>query len=120
MIEAIDEILLQVSDMEASLRFYRDGLGLPLEPTGYGDDSHVAKLGSFRLLLHPDFDHDPPVTPRGSGILIHFRVKDVDAACAELRRRGIPITKEPRDIYDDRIATVTDPDGYPIHLSSPI
>ena len=42
-VEAIDQILFQVSDMEASLRFYRDGLGIPLEPTGYGDDSHVAK-----------------------------------------------------------------------------
>ncbi len=63
----IDEILIQVSDVERSLRFYRDGLGLPFAPSRSGDDSYEATLGETRIVIHPDFDESPKSATRGAG-----------------------------------------------------
>ena len=44
----VDEILIRVSDIHRSVGFYRTGLGLPFEPTEYGDDSYQARVGETR------------------------------------------------------------------------
>src|SRR6266852_888814 len=94
-VQRIAEILRQVCDVERSVGFYRDGLGLLLEPTGYGDGSFETAVGEVRLLLHPDFDDSLRSIKRGAGVLIHLWVPDADAYCAQLRRRGVPVLDEP-------------------------
>ena len=119
-IQRIDEILIQVSDVTRSLRFCRDGLKIPFEPSPYGDDSYQARVGDVTLLLHPDFDDSLKNTKRGAGILIHPWVPDADAYCDELRRSGIPIATQPVDRPWGRHFTVVDPDGYEIHILGPL
>ncbi len=115
----IQEILIQVSDIRRSVKFYRDGLGIPLWSTGYGDDSFEGEVGSVRIVLHPDFDESMNQAPRGAGILIHLWVPDANAYHADLRRRGIPIAEEPHDRPWGRHFSVDDPDGYRIHILGP-
>lgn len=119
-VQRIDEILVQVSDVQRSLKFYRDGLGIPFKPTRYGDDSYEARVGEVRILLHPDFDDSLKTAKRGAGILIHPWVPDADAYCDEIRRRGIPIAEEPEDRPWGRHFAVEDPDGYRIHILGPV
>ncbi len=119
-IQRIDEILIQVSDIERSLRFYRDGLGMPFAPAPYGDNSYIAKVGEVKLLLHPDFNDSLKRSIRGAGILIHPWVPDVDAYCDELRQRGIRIAEDPEDRPWGRHFAVVDPDGYWIHILGPV
>jgi len=119
-IQRIDEILIQVSDIARSLRFYRDGLRISFEPTPYGDDSYQARVGEVTLVLHPDFDDSLKSAKRGAGILIHPWVPDADAYCDELRNSGIPITEQLVDRPWGRHFTVVDPDGYEIHILGPL
>lgn len=119
-VRRIDEILIQVSDVERSLKFYRDGLGIPFKPTRYGDDSFEARVGDVRFLLHPDFDDSLRKARRGAGILIHFWVRDADTYRAEIRQRGIAVDEEPEDRPWGRHFSVVDPDGYRIHILGPV
>ncbi len=116
----IDEILIQVSNMERSLKFYRDGLGILFEPTRYGDDSFEAKVGQVRILLHPDFDDSIKESRRGAGILIHLWSPNVDAYCEDMRQRGMVIADETKDRPWGRHFSVVDPDGYSIHILGPL
>lgn len=118
-VQRIEEILIQVSDMERSLRFYRNGLGIPFQPTDYGDDSHEAKVGEVRLLLHPDFDDSLRQANRGAGMILHFWVGDVDAYRDEVSRQGVTIREEPQDRPWGRHMSVVDPDGYRIDILGP-
>jgi catechol 2,3-dioxygenase-like lactoylglutathione lyase family enzyme len=119
-VQRIDEILIQVSDVERALRFYRDGLGIPFVPTHYGDDSFQAKVGEVRLILHPDFDDSLKDAKRGAGVVLHLWVLDADSYCEEIRRRGLAIAEEPHDRPWGRHFAMVDPDGYWIHILGPI
>ncbi len=119
-VRRVDEILIQVSDINRSLKFYREGLGIPLEPTCYGDDSFEAKVGQTRVLLHPDFDDSLKKMKRGAGIMIHFWVPDVDKYCREIRKRGVVILEEPEDRPWGRHLSVVDPDRYRVEILGPV
>lgn len=118
-VQRIEEILIQVSNIERSLRFYRDGLGIPFQPTHYGDDSYEAKVGEVRFLLHPDFDDSLDRAQRGAGIFIHLWVPDVDAYRHEIQKRRVQILEEPEDRPWGRHMSVMDPDGYRIDILGP-
>ncbi len=118
-VSRIEEVLIQVSDIERSLKFYR-GLGIPFSSTSYGDDSFEAKVGHVRILLHPDFDDSLREQRRGAGILIHFWVPDADLYCQAIRNRGIILAEEPKNRPWGRHFAVVDPDGYRIEFLAPV
>ncbi len=112
----IDVITLAVSDLERSLEFYRDGLGLPspgLVGTEYvGDDVTPAgaaamfKLqGGLIVLLYPRSelakDANIPLGPAQSGeFSIGHAVAnraEVDAALARAEAAGATLTDRPHD-----------------------
>jgi lactoylglutathione lyase len=44
---------------------------------------------------------------------------EVDAAVAALRDAGVPVVSEPEDQpWGERVASVSDPDGYTIHIGA--
>ena len=136
---------LYVRDVDASLRFYRDGLGLAVlmdhafdgdwptlfdAPTGHlrsvflGDPAH-ADAGIVELVVFGDGTGPAPGTvpdvqpPRPGFFLLSFFV-DVDVTLRGLQRLGF--TEEPRRIEQPgpagavAMATVHDPDGVLIEL----
>ncbi len=117
--QRVDEILIQVSDMRRSLKFYRDGLGIALKATRYGDDSYEANVGGVRFLIHPEFEQSLAKRHRGAGIHIHLWVPDADVYFAQLRQRGISVVEPPADRPWGRHLTVIDPDGYRIEILGP-
>lgn len=119
-VQRIGEILLQVSDIERSLRFYRDGLGIPFERTPYADGSFEAQVGEVRLVLHPDWDDTLKQARRGAGVFMHLWVEDVDRYGEEIRQRGIRIVEEPANRPWGRHLSVVDPDGYALHVLGPV
>ncbi len=118
--QRVDEILIQVSDVRRSVKFYRDGLGVPLKATRYGDDSFEAHVGSVRLLIHPDFDRSLRNSPRGAGMHVHFWVPDADAYYTRLRERRVKVIEAPEDRPWGRHLAVVDPDGYRIEILGPV
>ena len=124
-----DLIGLVVSDMAASLSFYRK-LGLDI-PADAGTQPHVEATlpGGLRLAwdtVDTIRSFDPEWTPPrgGSRVGLAFLCDgpgDVDKVYAELVAAGHPGHKEPWDAFwGQRYAVVLDPDGNAVDLFAPL
>jgi len=115
-------ITLGVADLERSLAFYRDGLGLPAHD--YNHDAGVVFFrleGNMLLAIWPreELAKDAGILPEGSGFggfsLAH-NVADkaaVDAVFAEAVAAGAKPLKEPGDVFwGGYTAYFADPDGH--------
>ena len=123
----LDQINLVVSDMEATVAFYRR-LGLDIPETVPAFQAHHR---SARLPGGIDFDIDSVEFARhwdrgwasGSGV-IGFKLasrEQVDVVYADLTSAGYRGQQEPCDAFwGARYAIVEDPDGNPVGLMSPI
>jgi len=89
----LGQIAIRVHDVGRATAFYRDRLGLPLlfEFTGLA----FFQCGGVRLMLSraekPEFDHP--------GSILYYRVPDIEAAHAELSRRGVSFIDAPHVIH---------------------
>ncbi|HZG01988.1 MAG TPA: VOC family protein [Streptomyces sp.] len=124
-----DLVGLVVSDMAASLAFYRR-LGLDV-PAGADGESHVevALPGGLRLAwdtVETVRSFDPGWTPPrgGSRVELAFACDDpadVDNLYADLTRAGHTGHREPWDaVWGQRYALVQDPDGNTVALFAPL
>ena len=112
----VSYIIVPVSDMEASLAFYRDTLGctaLSQTPTFSFLDG-----GSLRLALRQT-DEEPN---DASLIRIVFETEDVLGKHKTLVRRGVQFETEPRPVrsHDRRrlyAADLLDPDGHVLAIT---
>lgn len=97
---ALDHFVLRVRNLDQSLAFYRDLLGLPVE---FLDDYRAGtrpfvsvRVGGQLVDLVPDPNYDPDAAFRSAGFL-HFCVR-VDGPLAELlphlRERGVDLIEE--------------------------
>ena len=117
--------MLRVGDLERSLAFYRDLLGMQLlrkkdYPSGrftlafvgYGGEAETAVLE----LTH-NWDTDRYEIGTGFGH-VALGVDDVYRTCTELRDKGARIVREPGPMKHGttEIAFVEDPDGYRVEL----
>ncbi|MHB0856382.1 MAG: VOC family protein [Anaerolineae bacterium] len=117
----ISIITLGVADLERSVRFYRDGLGLPL-PGGAEGIAFFELQGTWLALYpHDLLAEDAGVAagagPRGfTGITLaqNLRSKvEVDAVMQEAVRAGATLVKEPQDVFwGGYSGYFADPDGY--------
>ena len=102
----LDHIGIAVKDLEAAIAFYRDALGLEIEPpeeiASQQVRAHFARVGDARLELLEATAPESPIARsidrRGPGLHhITLRVPDLRAVLARLRRRGVRmIDEEPR------------------------
>lgn len=124
--------LLWVYDMPRSIRFYRDELGFEVTNTSAaeGKDSFGwAMLGSgeARFMLNTIYDPDevrPTLAPSPEArsqrdVSLYFDCADMDAAYAELRKKGVKVSAPVVTYYGMRQMTVVDPDGYQICFQWP-
>jgi catechol 2,3-dioxygenase-like lactoylglutathione lyase family enzyme len=129
-LQKMNVITLFAEDLAATKAFYQSVLGLEVlgEETNEFGPSVVFKLGDIMInLAHvtagPDFGAPDAVAARGEGARVVFpvRVADVDEACAELARLGIPLLDEPRDRpWGIRCASFIDPAGHIWEIASDI
>ncbi|MEQ8231373.1 MAG: VOC family protein [Gammaproteobacteria bacterium] len=107
-----------VSDIEASLAFYRDRLGLEKVqevPLWFGTMHRLAFGDSFVKLVDPK--EVPPASAPGLHNLLGFRyitfqVANIDALCDELGTDGVKFVVEKNEFMPGvTIAMVNDPDG---------
>jgi lactoylglutathione lyase len=116
--------MVRVTDIERSLAFYRDALGLEV----LSRRDHEAGRYTLVFLAAPG-DHEAQVEltynwPDASGQAetygggrnfghLAYAVDDIYAACARLQEHGVTINRPPRD---GRMAFVRSPDGISIEL----
>ena len=117
--------MLRVGDLERSLRFYVDVLGMrllrrkdypdgrfTLAFVGYGDEADHTVI---EFTHNWDTDHYDLGTAFGH---VALGVDDLYRTCDELRRKGARIVREPGPMQHggSEIAFIEDPDGYRIEL----
>lgn len=110
---ATDFVLLTVSDVGESVRFYRDTLGLELETLDEESGWAELALPPTTLALgeeNPNF----PTSPGTGGIALALAVDDVEEATDELREEGMTVLMEPVETTVCDMALVGDPDGNPL------
>jgi catechol 2,3-dioxygenase-like lactoylglutathione lyase family enzyme len=90
----IGQIHLSVSDVDRSVAFYRDILGIPFLFQVHGRDMAFFECGNIRLYL------GRPESPEyRSTALIYFTVDDIDEAHRVLAERGVPFLGPPHVVH---------------------
>jgi len=118
-----------VTNMEASLRFYVDGLGFKMKnywiPDGAEDhpDGRIRwcwlELGEAAIMLQEFLPEHRPQETLGTGVNVCFQCEDALALYREFKSRGIQMRKRPFVGNRMWVVPVTDPDGYRIEFESP-
>jgi lactoylglutathione lyase len=117
--------MLRVNNLDESLKFYCDGLGMKLlrkndfpggEFTlafvGYGDEKESAVIeltwnwGTSKYEIGTAYGH------------VALGVADIYATCADLKQKGVKVVREPGPMKHGTtpIAFIEDPNGYKIEL----
>lgn len=111
--------MVRVRDLDASLRFFRDGLGLVETRRRDVPEGRftLVYLGApenpeAEIELTWNYDDEDYGSARNFGHLA-FAVDDIHATCAHLQAMGITINRPPRD---GRMAFVRSPDAISIEL----
>jgi len=112
---------MRVSDMDQTIAFYRDVLGLEvLERKTSPRGSHLAFLAvpnSQELIELCSFPPSGPVKVQEDLVHLAFEVDNLDDTMAELSRKGIKITDGPtRSSSGSRFIFIDAPDGYEVEL----
>jgi predicted enzyme related to lactoylglutathione lyase len=110
-------VALRVRDLEASVRFYRDAIGIPLrEAGGVDEETHREYSWTDGAYLHFALF---PAAREGETrrVELTFYVDDIDAAHARAVAAGVDVASKPRDEPWGRTAGYRDPDGNVVGLT---
>ena len=111
--------MVRVSDLDSSLKFYRDALGLDVlrsqeYPAGRFTLVFLAAPGDEEAQVELTYNWDPEELSGARNFgHIAFAVDDVYALCERLQSHGVTILRPPRD---GRMAFVRSPDNISIEL----
>jgi methylmalonyl-CoA/ethylmalonyl-CoA epimerase len=112
----VGQLAIPVTDLERSVTFYRDVLGLRFlfrAPPGLA----FLQCGGVRLML----SQRAPGSDEPAVGIVYYRVPDLELAYATLRERGAPFVDQPHRIasLDDHelwMVFLRDPDGHLLAL----
>ncbi len=115
-LQSIGQIHLTVSDIDASVAFYRDVLGLDFLFDVPGQSMAFFDCGGVRLYLGAAEGLDRPSHP-----VIYYRVPNIETACAALEARGVDLREPAHVVHRTEsmelwLASVEDPEGNPVCL----
>jgi len=111
--------MVRVSDLDRSLAFYCDALGLEEVsrkevPQGRYTLVFLAAPGDHAAQVELTFNWDPEVYQGGRNFgHLAYGVKNIYASCQRLMDHGVTVLRPPRD---GRMAFVRSPDGVSIEL----
>ena len=106
---------LTVENLETSVAFYRDVIGLRLLGKGIDWAHFDAGGGALFELMSGGKAAPQPKTPAQQPLVVGLRVKDMEGAMAELQAKGIVFT-ETGQYEDTRWAHFSDPEGNQLEI----
>jgi lactoylglutathione lyase len=111
--------MVRISDVDASLRFYVDALGLEVVrrtdvPAGRFSLIFLAAPGQSEAQIELTHNWDPEAYTGGRNFgHVAYAVDNIYATCERLQQQGVLINRPPRD---GRMAFVRSPDGISVEL----
>ena len=108
----VGAVILLVSNMDKSMKFYKDTLGLPLkrkskEWTEFFKDGTVIALTPAKR---------KSMVSSSTGMLVGFMVSDMEATVKELKAKKVKFFKKPKEEPFGKHAIIQDPDGHLISI----
>ena len=118
-IKRIGNVILEVKDLDVSLKFYHEILGMPIK----NERRNWVDLGQQSggvLSLHPSsITTSHTGSSKENGILIGLTVGDLASAIEELSSANVKIFRDVQERQAGKNAIVLDPDGYMVSLFEP-
>ena len=111
--------MVRVTDLEASLYFYRDALGLEVlrtkeVPSGRFTLVFLAAPGDSQAQVELTYNWDPQELQGGRNFgHLAYAVENIYSTCERLQQHGVTILRPPRDGY---MAFVRSPDNISVEL----
>lgn len=111
--------MVRVTDIDASLRFYRDGLGLEEVRRSENEKGRytlifLAAKGQHETPVELTYNWDPEVYTGGRNFgHLAYEVPDIYAFCKHMQDLGYTINRPPRD---GRMAFVRSPDNISVEI----
>ena len=112
----VAQIHVSVRDVDRSVEFYRDVLGIPFLFRVPGQPMAFFQSGDVRLYL------GSPETPEfATKVMLYFRVDDIEAESARLTAAGVRFGDKPHVVHRDDahelwMTFLRDPDGHHLVL----
>ena len=117
-IKRVGNVILAVKDLDKSLAFYHEVLGLPIK-NQRRTWIDLGQTGAL-LSLHPtSITADHTSNNLEGGIVVGFLVGDLKSALDELRSKNVRVHRDIVDRDAGKNAIVLDPDGYMVSLFEP-
>jgi catechol 2,3-dioxygenase-like lactoylglutathione lyase family enzyme len=118
-ITGVGGIFVKSKDPKALARWYRDVLGVSLEPWGGATFKYDAPGHPPVLVWNAMPDKTTYTAPSTREFMLDFAVDDLDAYLARLTAKGVTILKREDGGATGKFAWILDPDGTKIELWQP-
>ena len=118
-ITGVGGIFVTSKDPKGLAKWYRDVLGISLEPWGGAILRYDAPGHPPMALWNAMPENSDEIVPSHRDFMINFAVDDLDAYVARLKSKGVAILKQESD-QTGKFAWILDPDGTKIELWQPV
>lgn len=107
----LDLLFLEINNLEESLAFYHEQLGLEIESSNPEQEPPMATLRAGRLKITL-VEQLETMLRRGRGVHFFLGVTDVDEYYAQLKERRLDVNPPADEGWGGRFITLEDPDKY--------
>ena len=118
-VTGIGGVFIKARDPKALAAWYRDVLGMPVQPWGGAalrNDAPGHPPKTAWSVFDASSDH---FAPSNSAFMINYAVDDMDAMVKRLEDKGVTVLKRTDDDAFGRFAWIVDPEGNKVELWEP-
>jgi predicted enzyme related to lactoylglutathione lyase len=114
----IGGVFFKARDPQALAAWYREHLGVPVEP-GHTYASFTAAATGEKAVWSTFPADTPYFGPGPAGFMVNYRVRNLDAMLAQLRAAGATVEDRVEDYDYGRFGWAADPEGNRFELWEP-